>query len=117
MNTREAVKHRLARVRSGSSGGRPIERSRPASLSYPIGASFTRIVFFRLIATVGPSRTVRVTYLIPVFAMAWGFLFLHEPVTGRMLTACGVIFLGTALASGFASRSDTPTGESREPVL
>jgi drug/metabolite transporter (DMT)-like permease len=58
------------------------------------------ILFFRLIARVGPTRTITVTYLIPVFAMIWGLAILHEPVTARMILACVVIFAGTALASG-----------------
>jgi len=75
------------------------------------------IMFFRLIARVGPARTVTVTYLIPVFAMAWGFLFLREPVTTRMLTACGVIFLGTALASGVAEPRPRTMEGAGEPLL
>ena len=57
-------------------------------------------LFFQLIARVGPSKAITVTYLIPVFGVLWGFLFLDEVVSGRMLAGCGVILLGTSLASG-----------------
>ena len=39
-------------------------------------------------------------YLVPVFGMLWGFIFLNEVVTPHMLIACPIIVLGTALASG-----------------
>jgi drug/metabolite transporter (DMT)-like permease len=58
------------------------------------------ILFFRLIARVGPAKAITVTYLIPAFGVLWGFLFLHEPVSARMLAGCAIILLGTALASG-----------------
>lgn len=58
------------------------------------------ILYFRLIAQVGPARTITVTFLIPVFAVVFGAVFLGEALTGRML-ACGVVVvLGTALSTG-----------------
>lgn len=58
------------------------------------------LLYFRLIAHVGPVQAIAVAYLIPAFAIAWGALFLDEPVTWPMLAGCAVILLGTALASG-----------------
>jgi drug/metabolite transporter (DMT)-like permease len=58
------------------------------------------ILYFRLITRVGPAKATTVTYLIPVFGMLWGYLFLHEGVTVHMLIACAIIVFGTALASG-----------------
>ncbi len=58
------------------------------------------VLFFRLMASVGPARTVTVTFLIPVFGMLWGALVLDEAITPRMLAGCAVILLGTALATG-----------------
>jgi drug/metabolite transporter (DMT)-like permease len=49
---------------------------------------------------VGPSKALAVAYLIPVFALAWGWLFLDEGVTPVMMGAGSVILLGTALATG-----------------
>jgi drug/metabolite transporter (DMT)-like permease len=56
--------------------------------------------FFRLIARIGPAKTITLTYLIPAFGVLWGFLFLNEPVSTRMMAGSAVILLGTALASG-----------------
>jgi len=58
------------------------------------------ILYFRLIAHVGPARAIAVTYLIPLFGMIWGLVFLHEAITPNMMAGCAVILLGTALATG-----------------
>ena len=62
------------------------------------------ILYFRLIARLGPARAITVTYLIPVFGMFWGFVFLDERVSPGMLAACAVIFAGVALATGSVRR-------------
>lgn len=58
------------------------------------------ILYFRLIAALGPGRAISVTFLIPAFAVIWGLVVLHEPVTLAMVVGCAVILIGTALASG-----------------
>jgi drug/metabolite transporter (DMT)-like permease len=58
------------------------------------------ILFFRLVAHVGPTRAVSVTFLIPVFGVLWGILFLGEQLTLNMLMGCAVILLGTSLSTG-----------------
>jgi len=58
------------------------------------------IFYFRLISRIGPAKAITVTYLVPMFGMLWGLVFLHEAITVSMLAACAVILLGTALASG-----------------
>ncbi|ARP96989.1 DMT family transporter [Bordetella genomosp. 13] len=58
------------------------------------------IMFFRLIASVGPTGAVSVTFLVPVFGVLWGMLFLDEDVTPRILAGAGIILAGTALALG-----------------
>ena len=61
---------------------------------------FAYILFFRLIAHAGPANALSVTFLIPVFAMIWGAMFLAEVPTHAMLIGCAVILLGTALTTG-----------------
>lgn len=58
------------------------------------------LMYFRLIAHVGASNAIAVTFLIPAFAVLWGWLFLAEPLTGAMAAGCLVILIGTALATG-----------------
>ena len=50
---------------------------------------------------VGPAQAIAVTYLIPVFAIGWGLLFLGEQLTLTMLVGGAIVLLGTALATGF----------------
>ena len=56
------------------------------------------VLFFRLIENVGAASTLTVTFLIPVFAVVYGLVFLGESVTPRMLTCGAVILCGTALS-------------------
>ncbi len=61
------------------------------------------LLYFRLIAHVGPARAISVTYLLPVFGVLWGALFLGEAVTPQMLLGCAIILAGTALGTGVVS--------------
>ena len=56
------------------------------------------LLYFRLIADVGPARALTVTFLIPLFGVLWGVLFLGEPVAIGMLSGCALILAGTWLA-------------------
>ena len=58
------------------------------------------VLYFRLIANAGPGNAIAVTYLVPLFAVLWGWLFLAEAVTPAMLVDGAVILIGTALATG-----------------
>lgn len=62
------------------------------------------ILYFRLIESAGPAKALTVTFLIPVFALGYGWTLLNEQVTLTMV-ACGVVvMLGTALSSGLFPR-------------
>ena len=56
------------------------------------------LLYFRLIADLGPSRALTVTFLIPLFGVLWGFVFLGEAITANMLAGGALIIAGTALA-------------------
>ncbi|OGB55916.1 MAG: hypothetical protein A2496_02150 [Burkholderiales bacterium RIFOXYC12_FULL_60_6] len=58
------------------------------------------VLFFRLIDKVGAAGSLTVTFLIPVFAVFYGVVFLGESVTAWMLICGAVILLGTALSMG-----------------
>lgn len=58
------------------------------------------ILYFRLIENAGPARALTVTFLVPVFAIAYGVLLLGESVTAWMVGCGAVILVGTALSSG-----------------
>ncbi|WP_444997826.1 DMT family transporter [Aliikangiella sp. IMCC44359] len=61
---------------------------------------FAQVLYFRLIERVGPANATTVTFLIPVFSLIWGYLFLSELVSFETLLACSVILLGTGLTTG-----------------
>jgi drug/metabolite transporter (DMT)-like permease len=53
------------------------------------------VLYFRLIADVGAARALTVTYLIPVFGVLWGVLFLGETVSAPMILGGVLVLLGT----------------------
>jgi drug/metabolite transporter (DMT)-like permease len=62
------------------------------------------LLYFRLIANVGPTKAITVTFLVPVFAVLFGALFIDEELTVSMITGGAVIMLGTALSTGLLTR-------------
>jgi drug/metabolite transporter (DMT)-like permease len=64
--------------------------------------AFAYLLYFRLIATIGPARALTVTFLIPLFGVLWGVLFLGEPVAANTLFGCALIVAGTWIAAGSA---------------
>ena len=60
------------------------------------GAAF--VLYYRLIARIGANRASTVTYLIPVFGIAWAWLLLGEPLTPSMGIS-GLLILGSVALS------------------
>jgi drug/metabolite transporter (DMT)-like permease len=67
------------------------------------GTGFAYILFFRLIERAGPARALTVTFLVPVFAVSYGAVFLDESVTQWMLVSAAVIVCGVALSTGLVT--------------
>jgi drug/metabolite transporter (DMT)-like permease len=63
------------------------------------------MLFFELLSRTDATKTMSVTYLIPVFAVMYGVLFLDEHVTLWMVGCAVVVLLGTALATGLIQRA------------
>jgi drug/metabolite transporter (DMT)-like permease len=61
---------------------------------------FAFILYYRLIADLGPVRATTVTLLIPVFGILWGVIFLGEPLTPGRVAGAATVLLGCALALG-----------------
>ncbi len=55
------------------------------------------VLYFRLIADVGPTRAMTVTFLMPAFGMLWGHLFPDETITLPMLAGAVLIVAGTGV--------------------
>jgi drug/metabolite transporter (DMT)-like permease len=58
------------------------------------------LIYFRLVAEAGPAAALSVTFLVPLFAIAWAALFLGEPVRPTTLVAAVAVVIGTALTTG-----------------
>jgi drug/metabolite transporter (DMT)-like permease len=58
------------------------------------------MLYFRLIAHVGPAKAITVTFLVPVFAVVWGYGFLDEALTLQMALGGAVVLLGTGISTG-----------------
>jgi drug/metabolite transporter (DMT)-like permease len=66
------------------------------------------LLYFSLIASVGPTKTLSVTYLMPTFGIAWGALFLHERLRIGTLIGLGIILASVALVTGASVRTARP---------
>ena len=64
-----------------------------------IASGVAFLLYFRLIADVGATRALTVTYLIPLFGVLWGWLFLGETVPAAALAGGALILAGTALVT------------------
>ena len=53
------------------------------------------LLYFRLIADIGPTGALTVTYLIPIFGVLWGAIFLGETLSPGMLAGAALVLLGT----------------------
>ena len=67
-----------------------------------LGSGIAYLLYFTIIRLAGASRAILVTYLVPAFALAYGAVFLDEPVTWAALGGLVLILGGTALATGLA---------------
>lgn len=55
------------------------------------------VLYFRLVQSIGATRTLTVTLLVPVFALLWGSLFLGETISLRMALGCAMVLGATWL--------------------
>ena len=64
-----------------------------------LASAFAFVLYFRLIADVGATRALTVTYLIPLFGIFWGWLFLGEALPAAALAGGVLILAGTVLVT------------------
>ncbi len=68
------------------------------------GTGIAYILYFKLIADVGPAKAITVAYLVPLFGLLWGVLFLQEHISLQTLLGGGLILLGVAMTTGVVQR-------------
>lgn len=69
-----------------------------------LGTIGAYLLFYRLIARVGATRTTMSTYLLPAFAVVYGATFLHEPIGARFLIGFALILAGVVVIGWRARR-------------
>lgn len=73
-----------------------------------LGTALGYVLYFKLLERAGATGAMAVTYLIPLFGMVWGALFLSEAVTMPMLIGCASILAGVAVTTGVLSFKKKP---------
>ena len=71
--------------------------------------SVAYLLYFHLLASVGPTKTLSVTFLVPVFGLLWGALFLREPLGPSTLLGFGLILASVLLVTEIRLRPARPT--------
>jgi len=80
----------------------PIEWASAVALAL-LSSGLAFVLYFRLIANVGPVKTLTVNFLSPLFGVSGGVLLLGEPITANMMVGTAVILAGTGLVLRSAS--------------
>ena len=60
---------------------------------------FGYILFYRLIARIGSQQAIMTTYLIPIFSILWGNLFLAESITLFMIFGGMLVLMGVGMTT------------------
>lgn len=63
------------------------------------------LVFFRLISRTGPVFIATINYVLPLMALAWGFIFLGERPGSNAFVALAFVVMGLVLANRRAKES------------
>jgi drug/metabolite transporter (DMT)-like permease len=69
-----------------------------------LGSGLAYLLFFRLLATISPTRTVAVTYLLPIWGLFWGFVA-GEEIRWTALAGVAVVLTGLVLLNLPPNRS------------
>jgi drug/metabolite transporter (DMT)-like permease len=64
-----------------------------------LGTGIAFVIFYWLISTVGPARTMIVTYVAPGFAIVYGSVFLSEEITAATIGGLALILAGSWLSA------------------
>ena len=64
--------------------------------------SFAYLLYFRLVKDDGPASALSVTFLVPLFGIVWGHLFLEEAIGLNTLLGASLVIIGTILVTGFS---------------
>lgn len=80
-----------------------------------ICTGFAYVMFYRLIERIGSSQAIMTTYLVPLFSILWGNLFLAEAVTFFTIFGCILVLLGVGMTTGRLPGLKSPPVATSEP--
>ncbi|MGV0087095.1 DMT family transporter (plasmid) [Rahnella aceris] len=82
-----------------------------------ICTAWAYILYFRLIADIGPLRSMTVTFLIPPFGILWGYLLLNEKLSEGFFAGgiliCVAVWLVLSPGKSVAGKTKTPAPGTR----
>lgn len=73
-----------------------------------LGSCLAYILYFSLLQRVGPTRTTMVTYLIALFGVVLGVVFLNEPLDARLAGGGALVIAGIAVVNWRPRRRERP---------
>lgn len=76
-----------------------------------VGTGIAYILYFHLIASAGPAKAITVAYLVPLFGIIWGIVFLAERLSLQTLLGGMMILAGVALTTGLIKRRKQPVAQ------
>jgi drug/metabolite transporter (DMT)-like permease len=77
---------------------------------------FAYLLYFRILQKAGPTETVTVTFLIPIFGVVWGHVLLGEPIGLATVVGLAVVLIGIALITGYRPRFSSSPGPQERPA-
>ena len=95
----------LAALPASDGGWKPVAAALTLGV---LATAFAFQLYFGLIAGVGASRAILVTYLVPALALVYGILLLDEPFRWTAVGGLALVLAGVAVGTGAVRR--------REPV-
>lgn len=72
-----------------------------------ISTSFAYLIYFKLMATVGATNTLSVTFIVPFFGILWGAIFLGETLYIGQIVGFSVILFSLTLVTGLGWSKST----------
>jgi drug/metabolite transporter (DMT)-like permease len=75
------------------------------------GTGLAFVVFYWLIAKVGPAKTMLVSYIAPGFALIYGAVFLSESITAGKLIGLAAVLIGSWIGAGGWRRRQVAVSE------
>lgn len=85
-------------------------------LSGSLLSAFNYVVYFRLVSSIGATRTISVEFIVTIVAVLVGAIWLHEPFTMLQALGTAIILAGCALVLGLAPKWRSRRGVRPEEI-